>query len=69
MSTRRVRLKQWDKRRGTEKAHLFIDPNTLQELWIPRSLVSHISRDMPDTQGIRSCTVEVEDWFADKENL
>ena len=69
MSTRRVKLRQWDKRRGTEKAHLFIEPNTLQELWIPKSLVHHISRDMPDVNGIRSCVVDVEEWFADKEDL
>jgi hypothetical protein len=65
----KVRLRQNDKRRGTDKAHVFTRIDNQMDIWIPRILVSHVSRDMPDEHGWRFCTVEVEDWFAEKNNL
>jgi hypothetical protein len=65
----KVRLLQDINDTGTEKSHKFLDINTKDPVWIPRSLVYHISRDKPDTQGLRVCVAEVEDWFAEREEL
>lgn len=51
----------------TEKARKFkvVD----REVWVPRSVTSRITKFAPDARGHRECIVEVEDWFAEKNNL
>lgn len=51
----------------TEKARKFRVAD--RELWIPRSVVKSITKFAPDANGHRDCLLDVEDWFADKENL
>ena len=58
---------------GTEKAYLFStfpkgDANAKQ-IWIPKSLICHISRDPVRPNEWQRCTVEVEEWFLDKNEL
>ena len=65
----RVRLWQI---RSTEKAYLFRtlppgDPQG-QEVWVPRSVIGHVSRNAP-VNGVQECVVDVEDWFAEKHDL
>lgn len=56
--------------RETEKARLYSKlpperhPTAEDQLWIPRSVVGHTSKE---PSGLH--IVEVEDWFAEKENL
>lgn len=38
-------------------------------LWIPRSVIEHVSRDKALENGWRPCEVTVEDWFAEKNDL
>jgi len=40
-----------------------------REVWIPRSVTPRITKFAPDKKGYRECIVEVEDWFAEKNNL
>jgi hypothetical protein len=40
-----------------------------RKVWIPRSLIPHISREPELTNGWKPCIVEVEDWFLEKQNL
>ena len=69
--TRKVVL--WEVHR-TDKAILYQDDTEINPLavkvWIPRSLIKHISKDPPvkGSNLIRS-TVEIEEWFLDKYNL
>ncbi len=53
--------------RETEKARLFqvVD----REVWIPRSVVTRITKFHPKQDGTRECLIEIEDWFAEKEDL
>lgn len=71
LGTRNVVLWQIGK---TDKAYKF---STLpgdagsKDIWIPRSVIHHISRDpnpSPERQPTR-CTCEVEEWFLDKNEL
>lgn len=56
--------------RETEKARLYSrlpperHPATEDRLWIPRSVVTHTSKE---PSGLH--IVDVEDWWAEKENL
>lgn len=68
--TRRVRL--WEVR-STEKATEYStmpkgDPCG-RTLWIPRSQVKHVSKDPAKPGEWRPCTVTLEAWLADKEDL
>lgn len=55
---------------GTPKAYQFHHPDTHKDVWIPRSLVEHVSRSgLRDKEGFRSVVVEVEEWFIEKEGL
>lgn len=65
-----VNLLSRDDDPGTEKAYKFFRPEKKTEVvWVPRSLVNHVSKNMPDLEGFRLCRVDVQDWFADKNNL
>jgi hypothetical protein len=61
---RRVRL--WQVRQ-TDKAVLFKTPD--RDVWVPRSQIKHISRNPPGADGLSECTVDVTEWFAEKESL
>lgn len=66
------RLRLWEIEQR-EKAILFAtmpdhSPRT-RKVWIPRSVIDHISRDAALPNGWRPCTVDVADWFAEKEDL
>ena len=56
--------------RETEKARLYCklpperNPTADDNVWIPRSVVSHTSKE---PSGLH--ILEVDDWFAEKENL
>lgn len=53
--------------RETEKARLYskTPPDREQvEVWIPRSVVDHTSKNIDGTH-----IVDVQDWFAEKEDL
>ena len=56
---------------GTEKAYQFRRRDKGEkEIWIPKSLISHVSQiGLPDQYGFSLVTVDVEDWFAEKEDL
>lgn len=68
--TRSVRLWQV---RDTEKAYLFSTfpkgHKDAREVWVPRSLVHHVSREREYPGEWRECVVDVEEWFADRESL
>lgn len=51
----------------TDKARKFkvVD----REVWIPRSVVTSITKLAPDANGHRECVLDVEDWFIEKEKL
>ncbi len=73
MSTRRVRLFEMEKR---ELAIKFMtkmpdkDGENYETVWIPRSVIHHISRDLKNEDGnLTPCTVEVEEWFLEKNDL
>lgn len=51
----------------TEKARLFRVAD--REIWIPRSQTPSCTKFMPDKNGHRECRVQVEDWFAEREDL
>jgi len=41
-----------------------------ETVWIPRSLIHHISRDLKnEEQNVTPCIVEVEEWFLEKNDL
>jgi len=40
-----------------------------REVWIPRSLTKNITKFFPDKNSYRECTLDVEDWFLEKEGL
>jgi hypothetical protein len=40
-----------------------------REVWVPRSVIDHVSRNPPDKHGVCLCHVTVADWFAEKEDL
>lgn len=70
MSTRKVRLFAHVNSIDTEKARAFHLPeNREKRVWIPRSLTHHVTRNRADVAGYMECLVEVEEWFADKEDL
>lgn len=57
---------------GTDKAYVFCEsPSERKEraIWIPRSLIHHVSRDVPDANGWQRCVIEVEEWWLDKNKL
>ena len=51
----------------TEKARKFTVAD--RELWIPRSVITSITKFPPNQNGHRECLVTVEDWFAEKNEL
>lgn len=53
--------------RETEAARLFKVAD--REVWIPRSVVSSITKFAPDEKGHRECVLDVLDWWTDKNNL
>lgn len=66
------RLKLW--RCGqSEKAQQFfvLPPGTdgNRSVWIPRSVIHHLSTLPCEAGKPQPCLVEVEDWFAEKEDL
>lgn len=67
--TTKVRL--WQVRK-TDGAILF---NTMppgepgKQVWIPRSQIHHVSRDLPLPDGLIPCTVELNLWLANKHGL
>lgn len=68
-----TRIKLWQTGPGTEKAYPFStlpqsDPNK-RHVWVPKSVIYHISRDPHKPTEWAPCVVEIEDWFAEKENL
>lgn len=69
----RIRLLQHKdpEKRGSEKAYKFFNHIfAMQTVWIPKSVIKHISRDpFPDQEDMLMCSIEVEDWFAEKNNL
>lgn len=69
MSTMNVILFECQDSRHTDKAYEFHRPEDKSSIWIPKSLVDHVSRDPWGTDGFRRCTVAVQEWFALKENL
>lgn len=38
-------------------------------VWIPKSVTKTITKFAPDLNGNRVCVLDVDDWFADKEDL
>jgi len=55
---------------GTEKAYLFARRFPKPEVWIPVSVISHVSqKTIPDKDGFCQVVVTVEDWFAREHNL
>lgn len=73
-TTRKIVLWCDRERRETDKARLFhtfpkSDPNS-KEIWLPRSITHHVSRDpMRPTDTEQRCTLEIEEWFLDKNEL
>lgn len=70
LGTRKVVLWQIGK---TDKAYKFstLTPGDAgaKDIWIPRSLIHHVSRDpAPEGQAPR-CTCEIEEWFLDNKEL
>jgi hypothetical protein len=53
--------------RETENARLFRIAD--REVWIPKSVTFRITKLMPMEDGTRECIIEVEEWFAEKNNL
>ena len=39
------------------------------EVWVPRSVTGSMMKYQPDKNGHRECVFEVEEWFAEKNNL
>lgn len=55
---------------GSDKAFKFVRRDTGADVWIPKSVIRHISqRTVPDANGLALVLVDVEDWFAEKEGL
>lgn len=59
--------------KDTDKARLFStlpkgNPNA-HEVWIPRSVTLHVSKDPAVPNEYQRCVVEVEEWFLEKNNL
>lgn len=73
METRKVRLMQRQDKPGTAKAALFMDPVTKKDVWIPLSVLHHVSREISLEEfkegGLFDCVVEVDEWFADDRGL
>jgi hypothetical protein len=65
----KVKLLQHESRPETELAFKFRRPNGNENVYVPKSVISHISREAPDSSGWRIVYVEVKDWFAEKEDL
>lgn len=67
-----VKVRLWQLRK-TDRAILFCtlppDDPTGREVWLPRSAMEHISRDLPLPDGTTPCTVTVAEWLAEKEDL
>lgn len=68
MSTTTLRLYQIH---GTDKAYCFSrlpkkDAKNSQGIWIPRSVITHISRMPAGVNEWPECGVTIEDWFIDK---
>lgn len=66
---RKVRLFSNVHSLDTEKAYRFTQPILHTTIWVPRSVVHHISRGPQDYSGRQECLVEVDDWFAEKNDL
>ena len=55
---------------GTDKAYKFVRRDNDETIWIPLSVLSHISqRTVPDKAGMCLVIVAVEDWFVEKNDL
>lgn len=58
---------------STDKAYLFATlPKSYPKhrtIWIPRSVISHISRNPTPANEWPQCIVDVADWFAEKQDL
>jgi hypothetical protein len=65
----KVKLLQHESRPETELAFKFRRPNGNEDVYVPKSVTSGISREPPDLSGWRIVYLEVEDWFAEKEDL
>lgn len=65
----RVKLMAREDRPGTQLAYQFHRPENKETVWVPRSLVEHVSYDKPDVEGWRIVWVDVAEWFAEKESL
>jgi hypothetical protein len=60
--------------RSTNAAHCFstVPPDSgrvLDSLWIPRSIIEHITKRPTTVEGIMDCDVTVPEWFAEKKGL
>lgn len=58
--------------RETDKARLFATANRAEDsnlMWIPKSIVEHISWEKEIPGQPREAEVTLPDWFIEKENL
>jgi len=41
----------------------------VKEAWIPKSILEHISKEMPDKNGWRECVITMPLWLAEQKRL
>lgn len=60
-------------RADTELAYAFVrspgDENEENIIWLPKSRIKSILREVPNEAGFRRCTVETEEWLLEKNEL
>lgn len=73
MKTETTRLKLWRCGQSEKAQQFFVLPPGSEgnrSVWIPRSVIHHLSTLPRDGHGgFTPCVVDVESWFAEKENL
>lgn len=54
---------------GDGDAAFWVSDPKSRQVWVPRSVIGHVSRGAPNDRGVQECIVDISEWMADKLDL